>query len=399
MLRKLYCWWLPEVNARSGVLLSSTYFLYFGILGVLTPFLSLFLDFRGFNSVQIGQALAVITATRIIAPSLWAAWADRTGKQVRVIRIGAAAGAGFVLLAAFAEAPITIVFLLAMLSLFWTGILPQLEVVTNNTVHNSTLLYSRIRSGGSIGFIALVVFTGQLFDLFSAKVFPWILFALMCLLLWCGCLLRDPEQVEHQSALNGKDFKQELFSRGFVMFFLSMFLLQVSFGPFYAFFSLFIKQLGYSSFLVGIFISIGVVAEIVMFMWVSKVIAKLGVYYCILGALVLTAIRWLSVGLYGEQSAVLVLSQLTHAASFALVHASAIAFINNHFQQKNRGKAQAIYIGGSYSGGGALGALISGYLWADGAGAQQTFVFAAIAAALAAIVYVFSGERRKNIAV
>lgn len=393
MLRKLYSWWLPEVNARSGLLLSSTYFLYFGILGVLTPFLSLFLDFRGFNSVQIGQALAIITATRIIAPSLWASWADRTGKQVRVIRIGSFAGALFVLFAAFAQAPLHIVLSLAMLSLFWTGILPQLEVVTNNTVRNSTLLYSRIRSGGSIGFIALVVLTGQLFDLFSARVFPWVLFSLMCLLLWCGFLLRDPSHQATEQIQETKRFKHEVFSKGFILFFCSMFCLQVSFGPFYAFFSLFIKQLGYSSLMVGVFISIGVVAEIIMFMWVSRIITKVGIYSAILGSLVLTAIRWLAVGLYGEHSWVLVLTQLTHAASFALVHSSAIAFINAHFQQKNRGKAQALYIGGAYSGGGAFGALISGYLWMDGQGAEQTFVFAALAAALGSAIYVFNRDK------
>lgn len=392
MLRKLYFWWLPEVNARQGLLLSSTYFLYFGILGVLTPFLSLFLDYRDFNSVQIGQALAVITATRIIAPSLWASWADRTGKQARVIRLGSGAGAVFVLLSAFSEAPLEIVLSLAMLSLFWTGILPQLEVITNHTVNNSTLLYSRIRSGGSIGFIALVVITGQLFDVFSAKVFPWVLFALMCLLLWCGFLLKDPEYSSKEQQRPPKGFKQELFAWPFILFFVAMFFLQMSFGPFYAFFSLFIKQLGYSSFMVGVFISIGVIAEIVMFMWVSKVISTLGVYYAILGSLVLTALRWLCVALYGENSVVLIISQLTHAASFALVHASAIAFINGHFHSKNRGKAQAIYIGGAYSGGGALGALISGYLWADGTGAEQTFIFGAFSAAFAAIIYVFSRQ-------
>lgn len=392
MLRSLYAWWLPEVNARKGLLLSSTYFLYFGILGVLTPFLSLFLDFKEFSSVQIGQALAIITATRIIAPSLWASWADKTGKQVHVIRIGAAAGAVFVLFTAFAANPLAIVASLAMLSLFWTGILPQLEVVTNTAVNNSTLLYSRIRSGGSIGFIALVVITGQLFDVFSAEVFPWVLFSLMCLLLWCAFLLKDPATNSHDHAENAKGFRKELFSATFVLFFISMFFLQVSFGPFYAFFSLFIKQLGYSSFMVGVFISIGVVAEIAMFMVVSRVIAALGVYYSILGALVLTAMRWLAIGLYGEQSWVLIVSQLTHAASFALVHASAIAFINGHFHIKNRGKAQAIYIGGAYSGGGALGALVSGYLWMDGSGAQQTFVFASLAATVSAVIYVFNRQ-------
>ena len=69
--------------------LSSNYFWYFGILGLVVPFLGMFLDFRGFSSLEIGEILAVITATKIVAPSLWAQLADKTGKQLFIVKIGA----------------------------------------------------------------------------------------------------------------------------------------------------------------------------------------------------------------------------------------------------------------------------------------------------------------------
>ena len=37
---------------------------------------------RGFNSRQIGELLAIFTATKIIGPSFWAFFADKTGKQL-----------------------------------------------------------------------------------------------------------------------------------------------------------------------------------------------------------------------------------------------------------------------------------------------------------------------------
>ena len=70
------------------IALGLTYALYFGQLGVITPYLGVFLDGRGFTSVEIGELFAVITLARIIGPSLWAGVADRTGKILFILRLG-----------------------------------------------------------------------------------------------------------------------------------------------------------------------------------------------------------------------------------------------------------------------------------------------------------------------
>ena len=133
--------------------LSSSYFIYFALLGLVSTFLSVFLDGKGFSSIEIGEILAIITTTKIVAPSLWAIIADKTGQQLAIIRLGA-----LLALLSFSALfwlnnywPIT--FCLAMFSLFWTAILPQLEVLTLTSLRHSSKIYARVRLWGSLGFM------------------------------------------------------------------------------------------------------------------------------------------------------------------------------------------------------------------------------------------------------
>ena len=51
--------------------LSSFYFFYFALLGALVPYWGLFLQNRGFDAVAIGQLMAILMATKVVAPYIW----------------------------------------------------------------------------------------------------------------------------------------------------------------------------------------------------------------------------------------------------------------------------------------------------------------------------------------
>ena len=69
--------------------LSAFYFCFFGLLGALHPYWSLFLQSKGFSATDIGLLLAIPMATKIISPNLWGWLADHTGKRLLIIRVGA----------------------------------------------------------------------------------------------------------------------------------------------------------------------------------------------------------------------------------------------------------------------------------------------------------------------
>ena len=67
--------------------LSSFYFFYFASLGAFLPYWSLYLKSLGFGAVEIGQLVAIIMATKIVAPNVWGWIADHTGHRMAIVRM------------------------------------------------------------------------------------------------------------------------------------------------------------------------------------------------------------------------------------------------------------------------------------------------------------------------
>lgn len=380
--------------------LSSSYFFYFAILGLISPYLSVYLDGKGFNSIELGEIFAILTATKIVAPSLWAFLADKTGRQLLIIRLGALLALLSFMMLFWLDNYWPISLSLALFSLFWTAILPQLEVFTLSSVRRSSKIYARIRLWGSVGFIVLAVFAGQVMEYYqqpnaSITLIPSFLPAFIligCIILFCllvSTIMIKPQRIVTKVQVKALAIKDKLFTPRFIIFFIAGLLLQISFGPYYGFFALFLRDLSYSGFTVGLLISLGVVAEILVFIFASYFFKHFSIKVILILSLVVTALRWFLVAYYAESVWVLAFTQILHAASFALFHSASMVFISSHFTTCQQSRGQAIYLGGVYGVGGAIGAYVAGALWFDGAGASTAFIMASGASFLAALIMLF----------
>lgn len=374
---------MPLLTARPALVLA--YFTYFGVLGIFVPYFALFLDGRGLNSADIGLLLAVVTASRIVGPNVWAWVGERSAKPLLVMRFGAVlAVMGW--LSSFANLgfwPLLLGF--ALFSFFWTAILPQLEVTTFAFLNDDTQAYSRIRTAGSVGYIVLVMLGGWLFERFGSEFLP--LSALLFLLLLLACLFMLPSiKVHSETGQDSMRFSQMLKNSALVRFMLAALLLQISFAPFYGFFTLYSRDLGYSGTQTGFFISLAVAAEIVAFYFAGNLMRRRS-YRLLLGICYgVTVLRWYLLAAFADNLWWLCFSMLLHAGSFAIAHSCAMQFIQQYFPKHLRSRGQALYAGVIFGGGGAIGAYVSGLLWRDGAGASTTFYFAALLALAATIL-------------
>ena len=372
-----------SISARPALVLA--YFTYFGVLGIFVPYFGLFLDGRGLNSADIGLLLAVVTASRIVGPSVWAVIAERSGKPQHVMRVGALLAAiGW--LSSFADYgfwPLLAGF--TLFSFFWTAILPQLEVATFAFVNDDTRAYSRIRTAGSVGYIVLVMLSGWLYQRFGSEFLP--LSALLFLLLLLLSLFLLPKlslATEHSS--EPVRFSVLLKNGVLLRFMLAALLLQISFAPFYGFFTLYSRDLGYSGTQTGLFIALSIVAEIIAFYFAGNLMRNRS-YRLLLGLCYgVTVLRWLLLATLADNVWWLCFSMLLHAGSFAIAHSCAMQFIQQFFPKKLRSRGQALYVGVIFGGGGAIGAYFSGLLWQDGAGASSTFYIAAVLALAATLL-------------
>lgn len=163
--------------------------------------------------------------------------------------------------------------------------------------------------------------------------------------------------------------------------------MQLAHGPYYTFFSIHLEALGYSRSFIGLMWALGVVAEILLFLGMARLLERFSLRQVLLASFLIAALRWVLLGQFADHLAVLLIAQLMHAATFGSFHAAAIHFVQRSFGHRQQGQGQALYA--SLSGiGGALGALYAGYAW-SGLGPSWSFAIASLAALAAAVIIAF----------
>ena len=112
--------------------LSSFYWFYFASLGAFIPYFGLYLSDAGYNAIEIGQLMAVIMGTKIVAPYLWGWIADYRGNRLFIIRLGAIMAAITFSGIFFSISYWWLFWVLLLFSFFWNAILSQFEALTFN---------------------------------------------------------------------------------------------------------------------------------------------------------------------------------------------------------------------------------------------------------------------------
>lgn len=371
--------------------LSGFYLFYFATLGSFLPFWSLFLEATGFNPVEIGELSALLVGTKIIAPNLWGWIADHTGRSMRIIRIASLAAAclfvGFLMDNSYLWfAWVTVAF-----SFFWNAALPQFEAVTLFHLRQQSHRYSQIRLWGSVGFIVAVVGIGRLLESYDIASLPYVIIALLVAIWLISLLTPEAAIMPHGDDQVGIIGRSEVLA-----FFCVYLLLQLAHGPYYVFFSIYLHDFQYSTSIIGFLWALGVIAEICLFLVMRRLLKLFSLRQILLASILLSVGRWLLIAWKADHLALLLFTQLLHAATFGAAHVVAIHLVHDYFGSRHQGKGQALYSSLSFGLGGMLGSLYSGYLW-ESYGPQVVYSLAALASSIAFIfAAIWIGRARKQ---
>lgn len=362
------------------VRLSGFYFVYLAVIGALVPYFNPYLQANGYSAEQIGQASALLLVGRIVAPGIWGWLADRTGQRLRLVQsttlMALIAFAGVFWADSFPK----MAAVLLLYGLFWSAPLPQFEVITLNHLGDRLHDYTRIRLWGSIGFILSAGLLGALLQRWGIALLPGILLGLIALV-YLAVAAVPPEPPSPHLHLHKVSFLEIVRRRGVAVLFFATLLMQLSCGPYYAFYTIFLEERGYSRTATGLLWALGVAAEVVLFTVMHRLLPAWGLRRLMLLSLAAGVLRWLMVG-YGVQSVpVIVTAQLLHAATFGMHHAAAVQYVHRYFVGRHQGRGHALYSSIPYGVGGAVGALATGYLWTN-LGPARTFAVAALTCAI-----------------
>lgn len=364
--------------------LSLFYLFFFIALGSFIPYWALYLQYLGFSPAQIGEVMALAMASKLIAPYLWSWLADHYDQRLSIIRVTA-----FLSAVVFAGIFIQhdyywVALIVTSFGFFWNACLPLFEGLTLDHLGKQVEEYSHIRIWGSIGFIVAVVALPFAFETYGYQIIPIVLFINLLLMSVATFVIHDKKQ--HISSSLPKKNMGEIARQPIVIAFLIVCTLQVaSHGTYYTFFSLYLLDHGYSAVMTGWMWALGVIAEIILFLVMHRILTRYNSGFLLAIALLGTALRWVLLAFFVDYFTILLLIQLLHAVSFGLFHAAAIHLVHSLFPERLQSRGQALYAGVCFGVGGVLGNLLSGYGW-DSIGALYTFLLSAVVALIGSVI-------------
>ena len=354
--------------------LSGYYFFYFAFIGAFSPYFGLYLQSLAFSAWDIGLLMSQMQLMRLVGPNLWGWLTDRFGWRLAIIRLAGGIGlAGFTAFFWLDRLP-GMLLAMAVLAFFWSAALPLVETLTFDHLRDERGRYSRIRLWGSIGFIVAVMATGALIDATSPLSVLWMCWSILLGILLNAMVLTEATPLAHDRAEMpiGNILRQ-----GKVKALMAAcFAMSAAHGAFYVFYSIHLDAHGYSKTEIGLLWSLGVVAEIVVFMLMASLARRFSLRDILLASFVAAVVRFVLMGWGVESAMLMIFVQLLHGLTFGAYHASAIAAVNQWFPGKTQGRGQALYSSLSFGAGGLLGALISGRTW-DWLGSGWTFTLSA----------------------
>ena len=360
------------------------YFFYFAVIAVHIIFIPKVLSMVGYSPSQIGIIFASAPLIRFIVPFLFLRGLklNRTIFIYALILLLLSAIGFYVALKSFYALIVVNIALGIGLSL----ILPVVEVLALEKIGKER--YGKIRLFGSIGFVAVSLLLVQ-FELSSIS-------AIALLALMSAFTLLFGYRLSHyvlDSYSNRSDnvggFASSLVRHWSLW--LGLLLMQVSFGAYYNFFTIYETDRGVSLDMTINLWSFGVFIEIIM-LYFQGPLLKRNLLFLLIFATFMTAIRWLIVDLFASDIVILFISQSIHAISFALFHSAAIAYLYTLYAQKQL--AQQFFLGVCYGLGGFLGSILSGYIYEYMSDAL--FGVSALMALLSTLLLIYSSKVIKD---
>ncbi len=354
------------VTARSLHHIRWFYAAYFAAMGLILPFFPVYLDGRGLNVTMIGVMTGLLAAAKVIAPPGIGflldqhphRWVQRFIITASLLAALAAFGIGV------SEHLLLMGLLVLLFGIFWAAILPLTDGLSVSVSEAALADYGRLRVWGSIGFIIASLAGGLFLTGPAMQNLPVVLAVLMLVTAMAagGFPVLDKKSPDGQQRVP--------FSAAFYRLLGVSFIMQVSHGAYYGFFSLYLAAAGYTGWQIGMYWVLGVLAEIILMWRWSRPMQQVAPAMLFAVCLILAALRWFGTGLTTDP-VLTALLQCLHAASFAAFHVAAIAWVKRLAPEQRHTSAQGWYSAAGFGLGSMIGIMgcgliveAWGYAWA-----------------------------------
>jgi len=328
--------------------LSTFYFFFYVTIGSYIIYLPRTLENLGYTSLQIGIVFSTIPLVRFILPFLFLKKFKLTNK-IFLFSLSISLLSAILFYFTIKD------FYLFVFSNLLSGIgisltLPYIELMTLEKLGNR---YGKSRLYGSIGFIIISLVLARFIKgyqiILNFYLVATIIYIIFALLITKKEKKRERERKESNDKL--------VFSKN-IGFWITIFLVQVSFGGYYNFFTIYELKNGISINIISYLWAFSVICEIIILYFQNYLLKDNNLMKIIRFSIIITIIRWLI--LYFLPTVVIAsfISQALHAISFALYYTATVLYLYKIYPSNRL--AMLFLSGISYGAGGLVGSLIAG---------------------------------------
>ena len=370
---------MKQNSALFSPLLGAYYFFYFALVGVYVIFMPKVLLDLGYEPLEVGIIYAAAPFMRFLLPFAFRHFFSLTPNVYQLSLLFTFVGT---------------LFFLATINDFWIylvanllfgaamGIsLPYVETIALASL--SKRHYGKVRLWGSLGFMGIALWLGKVLS--TPYEALYYLSATAFLTLFFGAMLTKYDTISHSNPEEDASFSLSKYWA----FWISIFLMQVGFGGFYNFFTIYETAHGISLEMVSWMWSFGVICEIFMYYFQGPLLQR-NLLHILQFATLVTAVRWMMLYLFPDSVVLTFASQSLHAIGFALYHTAAITYVFSLYTQKKL--AQQFFLGIAFGLGGSVGAVLSGQIYGE-----YLFLVESIITFMAFVVLLIHQKRKKSI--
>jgi PPP family 3-phenylpropionic acid transporter len=343
-----------EMNPNSGrenlgPRFGLSYFLFFAIYGIASPYLPILLRGIGYSPGRVGLFLGIFELIGIGGPIFLAKRADARGKYNPYLL-----GSGFLILAGLLflvawKSPIATIISLGLISLGLKTPISVLDAALIKTIERGETSkkklpsYGALRSLGSLGFVFVTLSVQFIpgFDTSPAWVMALAMAALTLAYMLGLSLL--PEAGTKPEGRNRKRLDLSWIDHSFILCILIIALSRLSMSAYTSFFSLYlVEYLNWHT--VGAMSALAAVVEIPMLMLSRRAMRKYSPIDLIQLSSVAVILRLLAYALFPTKGGV-ILGQVLHSVSYGLFHPAAVTLISLKTPPSERATGISILVG------------------------------------------------------
>lgn len=315
-------------------------------VGIALPFWALWLADIGMTPGEIGILIGFPSFLKVLSSPFIAQLCDRTGMVRRpmmaLLALSALFFSGYFFVRSFAL--LTVVTLLFSVTYYAVG--PLLESYAVRVCDKYNLQYGRIRSVGSIVFVLTSILFGKYLDHTGYDYFLYFCVGSLIITFFAVSQLpreggqRSRQVVAGDSAHSPLKFL--LTNRRFIMFLIVVSLIQMSHGFIYVMGSVHWAAQGIDNETIGMLWSIGVIAEIAVFIFAGRIITLFRPMYVLAFIAFFGVVRWVVLGLTSYLP-LLFIVQTFHGLTYAASHLVAMYFLSSRVPDRYFMTAQSLY--------------------------------------------------------